>query len=721
MARVAQLPANDRAPPRKRLPLRRSRRRKLKYHAFLSYSHKDEAIADWLHEELEAFRVPAALVGRLAENGPIPRRLTPIFRDEHELAAADDLGDEIEAALASAQVLIVLCSPHAASSHWTNAEIETFKKSRPEGCILAAIASGEPFASDIKGREDEECFPPALREKYDRRGRPTGKRAEPLAADLRDSGDGRRMGFLKLVAGILGVGLDELVQRETIQRHRRLAWLTAASLAGMAVTSGLALTAIQARDSARDQRREAEGLVAFMLGDLKDKLEPIGKLDALDGVGTKVLEYYRGQNTSELSDAGLMQRSQALSLSAQVAYLHGNFESAQKLYREAMQGTAEAIRRSPGDPQRLFDHAQNVFYFGAMAAERGELRQAESAFRNYDALAKQMTSLQPDSLRWKMEGQYAHTNLGVILLRQRRFDNASRQFSAALTTIQAVAAVEPSNVEYQKSLAESLAWLADAELARGDLRGSIASRQRQISVLKALAASGSDVEYQQKLIPAYQSLGWLFAVAGQQAQAEEYLQSAVTTAERLLPAEPNNSKWVDFAARSHLALAQHQISIGSTAKASSHLAKGCSYAASLRRPGEATAWRMARWACIDRQAQIALAEGQADRAAGLAEQSVALAKGTKSGDPIADRALVAKSLTLAGDAYRSLNQPARARQAWSQAIQLMPTGNRHPGERAILIDLLERTGQRGQASQLRAELAARGFRNLEILKSAAGV
>ena len=215
----------------------------------------------------------------------VPKRLTPIFRDQHELAAAGDLGEEIKAALAASQFLIVLCSPDAAKSRWTNAEIESFKRTRPDGCVLAAIVAGEPFASDIPGREDEECFPPALRQKYDRRGRPTGKRAEPLAADLRDTGDGRRLGFLKLVAGMLGVGLDDLVQREQTRRQRRLAWLAAASLAGMAVTSGLAFTAIQARDAARDQRREAEGLIGFMLGDLKDKLEPIGKLDALDGVG----------------------------------------------------------------------------------------------------------------------------------------------------------------------------------------------------------------------------------------------------------------------------------------------------------------------------------------------------------------------------------------------------------------------------------------------------
>ena len=35
-----------------------------------------------------------------------------------------------------------------------------------------------------------------------------------------------------------------------------------------------------------------------MLGDLKDKLEPIGKLDALDGVGSRVLAYYRRQHAA---------------------------------------------------------------------------------------------------------------------------------------------------------------------------------------------------------------------------------------------------------------------------------------------------------------------------------------------------------------------------------------------------------------------------------------
>jgi hypothetical protein len=222
-------------------------RLRTRYYAFLSYSHKDKELADWLHRELEKFRVPSALAGKLTANGVVPRRLSPIFRDQHDLSAGGDLTVEIEAALAASQFLIVLCSPTAAKSHWTNLEIESFKRTRPEGCVLAAVVAGEPFASDIRGREDEECFPPALRYKYDRRGHRTAKRADPLAADFRDGGESNRTALLKLIAGMLGVGLDELVQRDTVRRQRRLAYVAAASLAGMAVTSGLASSAARRR------------------------------------------------------------------------------------------------------------------------------------------------------------------------------------------------------------------------------------------------------------------------------------------------------------------------------------------------------------------------------------------------------------------------------------------------------------------------------------------
>src|SRR4051794_41525961 len=165
MTKLAQLPGIERSSEAE-AGTRGVPRLRTRYYAFLSYSHKDKELAEWLHRELEKFRVPHSLAGKLTANGVVPRRLTPVFRDQQDLSAGADLGEEIKAALAASQFLVVLCSPTAATSHWTNAEIENFKRTRPEGCVLAAVAAGEPFASDVPGHESEECFPPALRYKY---------------------------------------------------------------------------------------------------------------------------------------------------------------------------------------------------------------------------------------------------------------------------------------------------------------------------------------------------------------------------------------------------------------------------------------------------------------------------------------------------------------------------------------------------------------------------
>lgn len=697
---------------------RRGRTPRHRYFAFLSYSHKDEDLAEWLHSELEQFRVPSRLVGKITEQGVIPRRLTPVFRDRQELGAATDLGEEIEQALTGSQFLIVLCSPSAARSRWTNAEIAAFKRSRPDGCVLAAIASGEPFASEIPGRESDECFPPALRQRYDRLGRPTGKRAEPLAADLRDAHGGRRVGFLRIVAGMLGVGLDELVQRETTRRHRRLAYLAAASLAGMALTSVLAVTAIRARDEARDQRREAEGLVAFMLGDLKDKLEPIGKLDALDGVGTRVLSYYRGQDAAELSDEALMQRSRALSLTAQVAYLRGDFNTAQKLYAEAREGTAEAIKRDPDDPQRLFEHAQNAFYLAQMAANDGDLAGAEQGFREYRSLAKRMTTLQPDNLQWRMEAQYADVNLGVVLLRLRHFEEAAARFASGLRTIEAVAALDRHKVDYQLSTAETLAWLADAELARGNLAAAIDARQRQVAILRALANGTANVQPRAKLIPAQMTLGRLLGARGQAQAAELLLTDTVTAARQLLPSEPNNSVWLNNAADAHFALADFYGNQGNLNAAAVNVSRGCDLASTLSKfERTAVKSRISRWSCHYRKAWLELAQKRPAQALKEAQRAVADARNIRSGEANSDKSLMIRSLLLEGDAWEQSGATNQARAAWQRGLGLSAAARELPWESASRAELLERLGRHTEARALNALLQRNGFSNMNVLRS----
>jgi adenylate cyclase len=72
-----------------------------------------------------------------------------------------------------------------------------------------------------------ECFPQAVRFRADTAGSLTSERIEPIAADVRKGKDSIEDAKLKIIAGLIGVGFDELKQREA-QRRRKGRWLGAA-------------------------------------------------------------------------------------------------------------------------------------------------------------------------------------------------------------------------------------------------------------------------------------------------------------------------------------------------------------------------------------------------------------------------------------------------------------------------------------------------------------
>ena len=704
MAELAQLPRATRgahARDRRSSP-------KHRYMAFLSYSHQDAETAEWLHEALEEFKVPHRLVGQLTEMGAVPKKLSPIFRDRHELAAAPELGEEIEEAIAGSRFLIVLCSRAAAKSRWIDEEIACFKRLHEADLILAVIIDGEPFASEVSGQEDEECFPPSMRVRFDHRGRPTGQRAEPIAADLRETGDGRRMTLLKIAAGMLGVGLDDLAQREAQRRHRRLYLITAASVAGMIFSAGLTYTAFDARDEAREQRREAESLIGFMLGDLREKLEPVGRLDVLDAVGVRALAYYEKQDKASLTDESLAQRSNALRLMGEMASSRGDLDGALRRYREALAGTAEALRRHPDDPQRMWDHAQSVYYVGETAMSRGNVDEAAKQFREYRRLAEGMMAADPDNPKWQLEGVYASSNLGIVELEQAKYDAAAATFRTSVTAMERLTAAEPANPEYRELMSEALAYYADALDKSGQLDQAIAHRRRQLALLAPyLAQPKPDAGLRQKAMIANMSLSRLLYESGQSRTAFDHAAQAVSIGRGLIALEPSNADWLGRFNNTMLNQANLLLRAGRSSEAGPVVQEACNTANMLvARDPTVVSWRDSARSCLRLQAEMA----SGDRAVQLARQvlgSVQLdeARGQN------DRFALAQAQKLVGDMLWRSGRRQEAIAAWQAGLASWP---RETSETPRLMaergEMLRGIGKRADAQRITSELAAKGYR-----------
>ncbi len=679
-----------------------------RYWAFLSYSHADSAAAERLHRQLELFRVPRPLVGAPHPMGTIPQRLIPIFRDRQELAASSDLGREIKAALEKSRYFIVLCSPEAARSPWVEQEVRDFKRLHGEDRVLAAIVGGEPFAAD----ESQECFPQALRQKVDPNGKLTGRPAEPIAADLRESGDGWPNGVLKLIAGMLDVGLDDLVQREQTRRQKRTTAIVAASLAGMAFTTGLSVVAINARDAARDERREAEGMVGFMLGDLKAELEPIGRLDALDQVGARALTYYERQDKKSLTDDQLTQRSKALTLLGQIAFSRGQADAAQARYREALRGTAELVERDPSDPQRLFDHAQNIFWMGELDRRSGRIDRAEAAFREYAQLAARMVAADPSNLQWQLEVEYARENIGIVKAAQRKFGEAATTFQRGIGPLERLVKADPTNRTYRIELATMLAWLADARRDEGKLEAAIAARRRHLELLRRWLASGQkDASLQQQLVPSQQGLGILLTDVGNAPAGIMQLRQSVADAETLLTIEPTNMTWKGFSTSARLELARTLLDSGRIREAADENSVACTAARALTAPpSRVSEYQHLLTTCLDNASRLQLRRNDALNAVELARQALDSAQKERSGDATRNQFSVVGANRLLGDAFAQAGDLKAARSAWMAGADALPTMvAERPREIAERATLYDRLGNKRESRELIAILRTMGF------------
>ena len=505
----------------------------LRYTAFLSYSHKDAAVAGRLHRRLETYRMPKRLAGAETPRGPVPERLAPIFRDREELPAASDLSETVRAALARSGALIVLCSPHAAGSLWVAEEIGTFRRLHPDRPILAAVLDGDPPG----------CFPETLRAF----GR-DGTWHEPLATDLRPQGDGPRLGLLKLVAGITGVGLDALVQRDAQRKIRRIMMVTVAAVLALLAAAALAIAAIQARREADRQRAEAEGLAEFMLTDLRERLRGVGRLDVMSSVNQRALAYYDRQRARRDSGVNFAMRARVLHAIGEDLLTRGDLPGANARFQEARQVTTALIERFPNDPDNIFAHAQSEFWVGYIDYVQDNLASARQAWQRYKALADRLLAINPADPRWLRESGYAEGNLCTIAVR-RPVDSAlaRRTCVTALRRVIEVRGLQGAGPALDQDLANRHGWMVQAADANGRWDLAQLHQARHEALVRALiAADPNNLDYRDIWMKGQFGFGRMLAAHGQRQEARRRFADAAATVAMLRARDPANASWRDL-------------------------------------------------------------------------------------------------------------------------------------------------------------------------------
>ena len=461
-----------------------------------------------------------------------------------------------------------------------------------------------------------------------------------------------------------------------VRRHR--AGVAMASVAITALGVGIGVALWQARE-ARAQRVQAEGLIEYMIGDLRKKLQPVGRLDVLDGVGLKALDYYAAQDLRSLDADSLGRRARALHMIGSLAEQRGHFDEAARDFQQAADTTSRLLQEEPDDPQRIFDQSQSEYYVGYVQWYHGRLREAEAAFRRYDELTRRMNAARPGDHDWQMESVFSKTNVGIVLTELGRADEALPLLAQARAEVAQIARTHPEDAV---SEGNTIGWNVVALAALG--RDEDAMRADNDKIAAALRAPSADKDQDAQFLvaDAHQEIARLQCNLGRLDEATTSVRHALGEFEALRARDPANVDTLAQLVGSQMLLAELLLARGDRDGAREALRPaGTGLATLMARPTPKRAWRL--WLSV-RVADLRgrLADTDADRAAASAGLAAFLADvGRYEADgsvvPQMDQVLIASAALVQGDLLALAGHADEARAVWQSAtVRIRPAAER---------------------------------------------
>lgn len=477
--------------------------------------------------------------------------------------------------------------------------------------------------------------------------------------------------------------------------------------------------AIAAREEAERRRAQAEDLVQFMLGDLRERLEPVGRLDALDGVAAKALDYFASVGTGELGDPDRFRRSRALTQIGEVRIAQGDLAAAERSLSEARALSVRLVGRQPRNGEWLMGLGAIEFWLGNIAWLRGDLAAAEERFRAYLDVAERLVAIDGANPEWRMEESYAHSNLGTVQNARGDVDGALEHFRLTVDIERRVVMEAPDDARWQRELTSSLSWLGEVLFVRGELAEARLHFEEGRAILQRLSAAAPDDTGLRFLLGiAHGKVGWTLEHLGLHEAAKDEYELGLAIHRRLQELDPANADWRREVAVGHRRLG-FVLSRSDPSAALRHLRLASEALSRLHRADPSNSERRLDYALarLDLGRGL-LAAGDAGRAA-LEERAAldVLGPGAAGAEDRPRRLLEGEIHAALGDALGATGRSVEARAARDAAVDLLTplaNGSRDPVVLAPLARALLGLGRGPEARSVVDRLRAAGYRREEL-------
>lgn len=382
----------------------------------------------------------------------------------------------------------------------------------------------------------------------DREGR--YRTAKELAAELRKFQTGQLVGSHRYTLG-------ELVKRWA-HKHRSTLAVAGAAVVALAVIGAIAIkNVVESREVAEHERtlathqralaeqRDAESqeLVSFMLINLHDKLIGVGKLELLETVAAKVIDFY-DRRGADKSTHDRIQRARALSHIGDVLVSRGQVTEARAQYDKARAIQEAVLASDPNSLEAAFGLANTHDRIASAALGVADTVGAETNEREAIRRLEWVLARAPehtDAARMMLQVQ---RTLGDTLLDLGNGAGAMAAYRAAIDLAKTHLARTPDDLRWKRGLAIVSSQLAQLLLVQGDADGALREQRLDMTLSGELArATPTDTRAQNDYAGARLRLGDMLLATGDAAAALTEFRASLATMKHLTTLDPMNADW----------------------------------------------------------------------------------------------------------------------------------------------------------------------------------
>ncbi|MGH8567974.1 MAG: tetratricopeptide repeat protein, partial [Gammaproteobacteria bacterium] len=207
-----------------------------------------------------------------------------------------------------------------------------------------------------------------------------------------------------VLSGVVRESRDARHAAELRGKHRRRGMIAG----GAAVAVGIAaitLAAVFGRFYllAETHRAKAESLINFMLFDLRDRLEPLGRLDILEPAAKQAMEYFDQRVGGDATPESARKRLVALANIADVWRAQGKREAALDVYRKALAIAERLAAQDPGNAGWQRDVSVSYNRIGDVRRDEGDRKGALAAYEKALAITERLAAEDPANAAWQRD------------------------------------------------------------------------------------------------------------------------------------------------------------------------------------------------------------------------------------------------------------------------------------------------------------------------------